>query len=105
MVTPKLDVYSYGVLLLELLTGKRPTNDPSFKENLHVVAWVKEKVQQNGGKMSELVLDPLLDPNVPNLATKEEMLSVQMIALYCTQDNPTNRPTMKEVVEMFTSLA
>lgn len=39
VVTPKLDM-----LLLELLTGKQPAEDPSFGESLHVVAWVKEKV-------------------------------------------------------------
>ncbi|KAG0604296.1 hypothetical protein M758_10G160300 [Ceratodon purpureus] len=103
-VSTKLDVYSYGVLLLELLTGKKPAEDPSYGESLHVAAWVKEKVRQNEGKMSESVLDPsLLDDT--NLACKDEMLSVQTIALLCTRDNPSDRPAMKEVVEMFSELS
>lgn len=104
LVTPKLDVYSYGVLLLELLTGKRPTNDASFGESLHVVAWVKEKVQQNKGKMSEVVLDPVLLEE-ESLGGKEEMLCMQRLALMCTQNNPLDRPAMKEVVEMVSSLS
>jgi serine/threonine protein kinase len=104
VVTTKLDVYSYGVHLLELLTGKQPADDPSFGESLHVAAWVKEKVRQNEGKMSESVLDPsLLD--VTNLAAKDEMLSVQTIALLCTRDKPVDRPAMKQVVEMLSSLS
>lgn len=103
VVTPKLDVYSYGVLLLELLTGKKPA-DKSFGESLHVAAWVKEKVRQNEGRMSESVLDPsLLD--VGNLAAKDEMLLVQRIALLCTRESPADRPAMREVEEMFRNIS
>lgn len=103
MATPQVDVYSYGVLLLEPLTGKEPTHDPSYAEALRVVAWVLENVQLNMGRMSESVLDPsLLHPK--NSAATDEMLSVQEIALLCTERNPADQPTMSDVENMFKSL-
>ena len=101
-VTPKLDVYSYGVLLLELLTGKQPV-DPCFGDIMHVAEWVRTRVQENEGQMSESVLDPWLLRST-NLADKDEMLRVQQIALLCTMDNPADRPTMKAIVEMLRKL-
>lgn len=103
VVTPKMDVYSYGVLLLELLTGKTPA-DTSFGESLHVVAWVQEKVRQNDGKMSVSVIDPLL-LDVKNPAARDEMLAVKSIALLCTRECPADRPTMREVEHMFETLS
>lgn len=104
LVTSKVDVYSYGVLLLELLTGKLPAHDASYGEALHVVAWVKQKVQLNEGNVSKSVLDPLfLDPT--DSAATEVMLSMQEIALLCTQENPADRPSMRDVENMLNILS
>jgi hypothetical protein len=90
-VTPKL-----------LLTGKQPV-DPSFGDTVHVAEWVRRRVQQNGGRMSEFVLDAGLLRST-NLVDGDEMLRVQKIALLCTTGNPADRPTMKAVVEMLRKL-
>lgn len=102
LVTTKLDVYSYGILLLEILTGRQPI-DTSFGDTWHVASWVKTIVLQNKSKMSEIVLDPLL-LNPTNLVAKHEMLFVQRIALLCTKDNPIDRPTMEDVVGLLRSI-
>ena len=101
-VAPAQDTYSFGVLLLELLTGRQPI-DASYGEAGHIAAWVRESVLQNEGIMSTSVLDPsLLHPT--NLAAKDEMLSVQRIALLCTRANPADRPTMRDVASLLNSL-
>lgn len=41
-ITEKSDVYSYGVVVLEVLTGKQPI-DPTIPDGLHIVDWVRQK--------------------------------------------------------------
>lgn len=105
-VTPKVDVYSYGVLLLELLTGKQAV-DPSFGDYMHIVAWVRARVHQSGSltqkhvgaNVGEDVFDPKL-LHTTNNDQKVHMLRVLRIAMRCAREAPADRPTMREVVEM-----
>jgi len=105
-VTPKVDVYSYGVLLLELLTGKQAV-DPSFGDYMHIVAWVRARVQQSGSlsqktvgaNVGEDIFDPKL-LHTTNNDQKVHMLRVLRIAMRCARETPADRPTMREVVEM-----
>lgn len=53
-VDEKIDIYSYGVVLLELLTGKRSL-DPEFGESIDIVGWIRRKVDN---KSPEEALDP-----------------------------------------------
>ncbi|KAL1563796.1 receptor-like serine/threonine-protein kinaseisoform X2 [Salvia divinorum] len=90
--TAKGDVYSFGVVLLELLTGKKPTDETFIEEGTKLVTWVKSVVQD---KREEYEIDSsLVDFPV------EEANNVFSIALMCLEAEPTNRPTMAEVVKM-----
>ncbi|PPD84406.1 hypothetical protein GOBAR_DD18646 [Gossypium barbadense] len=90
----KGDVYSYGVVLLELLTGKRPTGSADFGDN-NLVGWVKQQA-----KLRETaVFDPELINEDPSL--EMELSQHLKIASACLDDRPSKRPTMIRVMAMF----
>lgn len=92
-VDEKIDIYSYGIVLLELLTGKWPL-DKEFGESIDIVGWVRRKLDN---KCAEEVLDP----SVGNCKhVQEEMLLVLRIALLCTAKLPKDRPSMRDVIMM-----
>ncbi|KHN14714.1 Leucine-rich repeat receptor-like protein kinase PXL1 [Glycine soja] len=93
-VDEKIDIYSYGVVLLELLTGKMPL-DPSFEESIDIVEWIRKK------KSNKALLEAL-DPAIASQCkhVQEEMLLVLRIALLCTAKLPKERPPMRDIVTM-----
>ena len=90
-ITEKSDVYSYGVVVLEVLTGKQPI-DPTIPDGLHIVDWVRQKRQ------GIEVLDPSLQARPESEI--EEMLQTFGVALLCVNPSPDDRPTMKDVAAM-----
>lgn len=93
-VDEKIDIYSYGVVLLELLTGRKPL-DSSFEECVDIVEWVRKK-------RSKGVLEEAPDPTIAGRCkhVQEEMLLVLRIALLCTGKLPKERPSMRDIVTM-----
>lgn len=94
-VDEKSDIYSYGVVLLELLTGKMPL-DPGFGEAIDIVEWVRTKIRDNKA------VSEALDPSITGQCkpVQEEMLMVLRIALLCTAKLPKDRPSMRDVLIM-----
>ncbi|KAL3531144.1 hypothetical protein ACH5RR_010466 [Cinchona calisaya] len=91
-ITEKSDVYSYGVVVLEVLTGKQPI-DPTIPEGLHIVDWVRQK----RGAAAE-VLDPSLLSRPESEI--EEIMQTLGVAVLCVNPSPDDRPTMKDVAAM-----
>ncbi|KAL6504209.1 Somatic embryogenesis receptor kinase 1 [Orobanche gracilis] len=90
----KTDVFGYGIMLLELITGQRAfdlarlAND----DDVMLLDWVK-------GLLKEKKLEMLVDPDLQNYVDSEVEQLIQ-VALLCTQSSPMDRPKMSEVVRM-----
>lgn len=94
-ITEKSDVYSYGVVLLEIITGKKPV-DPSFPDEQHVIQWVRDHLKSRKNPVD--IIDQKLQGN-PDTQI-QEMLQSLGIALLCTSNRAEDRPTMKDVVAL-----
>ncbi|PSS18165.1 Tyrosine-sulfated glycopeptide receptor like [Actinidia chinensis var. chinensis] len=91
IATLRGDMYSFGVVMLELLTGKRPMELFKPKMSRELVVWVQQ--MRNEGKQDE-VFDPLLRGK----GFEEEMRQLLDVACMCVNQNHLKRPTITEVV-------
>ncbi|KAL1203746.1 Pollen receptor-like kinase 3 [Cardamine amara subsp. amara] len=101
-VSAKSDVFSFGVVVLEILTGKFPSQYAGLSRagGTDLVEWIGSAVEQ-GGWMD------LLHPTVVNAAaddktSEEEIENVLRIGVRCTGDDPDRRPHMTEVMDELT---
>lgn len=96
--TTKGDVYSYGVVLLELISGKRPIDPSEFGDDNNLVGWAK---QLNRDKKNSEILDPEL---LIDQSAESELCHYLRIAFECLDDRPLRRPTMIQVMAKFKEL-
>ncbi|XP_051118359.1 somatic embryogenesis receptor kinase 2-like [Andrographis paniculata] len=91
----KTDVFGYGIMLLELITGQRAfdlarlAND----DDVMLLDWVK-------GLLKEKKLEMLVDPDLQKNYVEGEVEQLIQVALLCTQSSPMDRPKMSDVVRM-----
>ncbi|ONI16263.1 hypothetical protein PRUPE_3G088100 [Prunus persica] len=87
------DVYSFGILLLELASGKKPIEKLSSTMKRTVTDWALPLA-------CERKFDELADPKLNGKYAVDELKRVIFVALLCAHSRPERRPTMLEVVEL-----
>ncbi|XP_051150550.1 putative leucine-rich repeat receptor-like serine/threonine-protein kinase At2g24130 isoform X2 [Andrographis paniculata] len=97
--SPKGDVYSFGVLLLEIVTGKRPT-DQLFRAGSSLPEWMKRQYPDRLGPIVEEAMTRYAIRTIDTFDRKmstDIILELVEIGLICTQHSPVARPTMLNV--------
>ncbi|XP_010246551.1 PREDICTED: probable LRR receptor-like serine/threonine-protein kinase At4g26540 [Nelumbo nucifera] len=94
-ITEKSDIYSFGVLLMEVLTGRHPL-DPALPGGAHLVEWIRDHLQSKRDPME--ILDPKLQGQT-NIQI-HEMIQTLAVSFLCVSTRAHDRPMMKDVVAM-----
>jgi len=89
-VSQKANVYSFDMLLLELLAEKAPTHAVLHDEGVDLPRWARSVVKEWTSEVFDM---ELLRHPVP----EEEMVEMQRLAMDCTEPAPDQRPAMPEI--------
>ncbi|OEL15522.1 G-type lectin S-receptor-like serine/threonine-protein kinase [Dichanthelium oligosanthes] len=99
-ITPKVDVYSFGMVLLEIISGRRNSPEVYTSNGYHVAYFPVQAIR----KLHEGDVRSSVDPQLQGNFNSEEVERVFKVAFWCIQDNETDRPSMVEVVRVLEGL-
>ncbi|KAL8214455.1 hypothetical protein R6Q57_003904 [Mikania cordata] len=92
-LTDKTDIYSFGVILLELISGQEAISNENFGINCrNIVQWAKTHIE-NGD------IQGIIDPTLGNEYDIQSMWKIAEKALMCVQPHGNMRPSMSEVIK------
>ncbi|KAJ1381236.1 Serine-threonine/tyrosine-protein kinase, catalytic domain [Sesbania bispinosa] len=93
MLNERSDVYSFGILTMEVITGGNPVDYSRPPEEVNLVDWLKKMVSNRNP-------EGVLDPKLPEKPTSRALKQALLVALRCTDPNAQKRPKMGHVIHM-----
>ncbi|EPS65054.1 hypothetical protein M569_09726, partial [Genlisea aurea] len=97
-LTAKSDIYSFGVMLLQIITGRRVIDNTKPPEEENLVSWAQPLFKDRRNFTS--MVDPLLQGNYPLKSLHQAMA----VAATCLQDEPGTRPLIRDVATALETL-
>ncbi|GMY33301.1 G-type lectin S-receptor-like serine/threonine-protein kinase At1g67520 isoform X2, partial [Fagus crenata] len=92
----KSDVFSFGVLMLEIVSGRKNNSFYHTEHSVNLVGYAWELWKEDA------TLN-LMDPALSDSCIKDQMLRCIHVGLLCVEDSPIERPTMSDVISMLTN--
>lgn len=99
-ITTKVDIFSFGVILMEMITGRKALDETQPEDSVHLVTWFR-RMYFNKDTFQKAI-DPTLDILDPE--THASMETVAELAGHCCAREPNQRPEMGHVVNVLSSL-
>ncbi|OWM66270.1 probable serine/threonine-protein kinase At1g01540 [Punica granatum] len=93
MLNERSDVYSFGILIMEIISGRNPVDYSRPPEEVNLVDWLKKMVTDKNP-------EGVLDPKLPEKPTSRALKRVLLVALRCVDPTAQKRPKMGHVVHM-----
>ena len=103
-ITSKVYVYSYEIVVLEMVTGKStimgvPTIDGVEEKHRRLVTWVRKA--KNEEAITTTWIEDIIDRTMEDKCDMDKMKILVEVALQCVKEDKDARPTMSQVVEKF----
>ncbi|XP_030447823.1 receptor protein kinase TMK1-like [Syzygium oleosum] len=98
-VTTKADVFSFGVILMEMITGRRALDETQPEDSVHLVTWFR-RMHLNKDTFRKAI-DPVIDLDEETLAS---ISTIAELAGHCSAREPYQRPDMGHAVSVLSSL-
>ncbi|KAL1219527.1 Receptor-like kinase TMK3 [Cardamine amara subsp. amara] len=100
-VTTKVDIFSLGVILMELITGRKALDETQPEDSVHLVTWFRRVAASKVENAFKNAIDPNIIPDKDIIASIEK---VWELAGHCCAREPYQRPDMAHIVNVLSTL-